>query len=29
LLVVARYAAEHLGQAALTRDLAKAMQAAT
>ena len=27
--VVARHAAEHLGQAALTRDLAKAIQAAT
>jgi hypothetical protein len=26
LLVVARHAAEHLGQAELTRDLAKAMQ---
>jgi hypothetical protein len=29
LLVVARHAAEHLGQADLTRDLATAMQAST
>ena len=29
LLVVARHAAEYLGQADLTRDLAKAMQAST